>query len=887
VTTRLLACLCLCGLAGFAPADATAPTLAEARSRWLHGNYDEARSAYTALAAAPKDRPAAAIGLSRVLESVGDYDGALRAIDDALGANAKDAELHARRAELLYLRGRWDDAEKAVADALKEKPDHLRARFVRAQITRDRGDLDKSDEEFRWFVRTYTQRSGTDQEIKAPEDLLIVGQAGVENARRHSLTRQFSFILNEVYGDAGKAEKDLWQAEYLAGRLLLDKYNRGEALEAFDKALAVNPRAALALTGKAEAAMQRYEVKDAEQALDQALKVNPRLPEALRQRADLHLMTGELAAAEHDLTEARKVNPRDERTLGRLAACLLLKHDQPAYDKVFEEVKGFTRRPGLFLYELGERLEERKFFEKAGDLYRQAIEQRPDLPEPRNALGLLALRLGQEAEAKKLLEKAFESDRFNIRVANSLKVIRHLEKYETIKTAHFELRFDPKTDRALANYLVPYLEELYEKYAGQFQYRPKDLILIELFNNHEMFSGRIVSLPDLHTIGACTGKVMGMVSPRGQGIRKPFNWGRVVRHELVHIFNLAQTDFQVPHWLTEGLAVKNEGFPRPALWHRILAERLAADDLLNLDTITLGFVRPRSPAEWTLAYCQSNLYVEYLVKTHGPEAVGALLSAFHDGLDNDAAIRRTCKVEKADFERGYRAYLQEVLKSAGVRPVEKSQTLKELEEANKKNPDDLDTAAKLAEQYQRRRRNDEARKLVEGVLEKKKNHTLAAVVKARLLLADDDTESARTLLESALDRSAPDPRVLLALGRLYFEAKKLDQAAELFELGRKVDAGDPVWLELLAKVYNQTENRPALLEVLKALVPTDADDLPSRKRLAAMLVEDRRFAEAEPVAREALEIDVQDEEVRDLLLKALAGQNKSEEAERLRKLWKE
>src|SRR5205807_5061338 len=110
--------------------------------------------------------------------------------------------------------------------------------------------------------------------------------------------------------------------------------------------------------------------------------------------------------------------------------------------------------------------------------------------------------------------------------------------------------------------------------------------------------------PDLHTIAACTGRVMAMVSPKGQGIRKPFNWGRVVRHELVHMFNLEQTEFQVPHWLTEGLAVKNEGFPRPAIWHRILAERAAADDLLTLDTITLAFVRPRSPSEWNLAYCQ-------------------------------------------------------------------------------------------------------------------------------------------------------------------------------------------------------------------------------------------------------------------------------------------
>ena len=86
-----------------------------------------------------------------------------------------------------------------------------------------------------------------------------------------------------------------------------------------------------------------------------------------------------------------------------------------------------------------------------------------------------------------------------------------------------------------------------------------------------MFSGRVVALPDLHTIGACTGRMVAMVSPHGRGVRKPFNWGRVLRHELVHIFNLEQTNFLVPHWLTEGLAVSNEGFPRPPTLERAAA----------------------------------------------------------------------------------------------------------------------------------------------------------------------------------------------------------------------------------------------------------------------------------------------------------------------------
>ena len=94
----------------------------------------------------------------------------------------------------------------------------------------------------RWFVRTYTKRSNMDKDIKDPDELMIVGQAGTENARWNSLSDQFVFILNEVYADVLKIEPECWIAEYLAGSMLLEKMNLPEATKAFDKALKLNPR---------------------------------------------------------------------------------------------------------------------------------------------------------------------------------------------------------------------------------------------------------------------------------------------------------------------------------------------------------------------------------------------------------------------------------------------------------------------------------------------------------------------------------------------------------------------------------------------------------------------------------------------------------------------
>src|SRR5262249_40149896 len=158
------------------------------------------------------------------------------------------------------------------------------------------------DAEFRWIVRTYTERDNADNPVKDPDELLIVGLAGAENARWNMLAdntmwEQLDFVLNTVYKDALTQDKEFWHAEYQAGMLLLERHNRKEATEAFDKALTINPNAAEPLVGKGMLALQKLDVKEAEHFAEHALRINPRLPEALRLRADVHLAGGDAATA--------------------------------------------------------------------------------------------------------------------------------------------------------------------------------------------------------------------------------------------------------------------------------------------------------------------------------------------------------------------------------------------------------------------------------------------------------------------------------------------------------------------------------------------------------------------------------------------------------------
>jgi tetratricopeptide (TPR) repeat protein len=862
---------------GVARAGDTSP--AEARKRWLHGNTTEARSLYESLPASSQR----AIGISRCWESEGEYDKAAGAIDAALKETPGDADLLGRRAELYYLRGQLVEALKAADTAVSKRDDQFLARWVRGNVYRDTGELQKADTEFRWFVRTYTARDRNGTPIKDADTLLLVAQAGAENARWHNLSDQFRFILNEVYGDALKADPGLWQAEYQAGILLLEKYNRGEANTAFDKALAINPRAAEVLVGKGRAALQQLELRDAEDFADKALAINPRLPAALHLIADVHFASGEPEAALKRLDEAKAVNPSDEATLGRLAACQFVLKKQGEFDILRSTAEKQNSKPARFYFELAERLDDRRLFGDAEKFYRKAVELWPQLPGVKNSLGLLALRMGQEDDARRVLTEAFQSDPFNVRIANSLRVLRRLETYETIATEHFRLRFDPTTDKALAKYMADELETVYASLARQFDFRPPGPILIEVFDSHEMFSGRVIGIPDLHTIGASTGRIVAMASPTAKGIRKPFNWGRVIRHELVHIFNLEQTNFQVPHWLTEGLAVRNEGFPRPPGWGELLADRVAKDDLLDLSTINLGFMRPRSPAEWTLAYAQSELYVDYLTRTYGDRCVADLLAAYRDGKDTAAAIRAVCGVDVTAVERGYKSFLRDVAGKATGKQPEKPMTLAQLESAVEKHPEETGLAARLAEQYWKRRRARDARETVDKVLREQPKNGLGLYVKAQLLLNAGEDEAAQKLLEDAAAVEPPEPKVLKSLGKLYYDAAQWDKASLMYERGRRLQPFEVNWLEDLARVAKQSGDTAKRITILAELAPLDADEFDQRLELANLQAAAGRWPEVERWSHEALEINVNDPKAKELYLKALTEQGKTAVAERAKK----
>src|SRR5262249_25008082 len=152
-------------------------------------------------------------------------------------------------------------------------------------------------------------------------------------------------------------------------------------------------------------------------------------------------------------------------------------------------------------------------------------------------------------------------------------------------------------------------------------------------------------------------------------------------------------------------------------WMRILAARMAEDKLFNLDTINLGFIRPKSSDDWTLAYCQAELYAEFMLSRYGSDALAKMLKAYADNLDTRAALQRSFHVQQDDFEKAYRDYLQQLVAAQPASKPAASMDFAALVKAQQDAPENPDLAARLALEFLKRKMYPRARELAEAALQ--------------------------------------------------------------------------------------------------------------------------------------------------------------------------
>jgi cellulose synthase operon protein C len=845
------------------------------RSLYLTGRYAEAAEANQQNAA--KD-PSAALGLARCQMATGDYQAAVATFASAIGHHPKSAVLQAEISLLELERGSEEEARKHAEAALALDKDSVTARWTLAELDRTSGKLAEALKGYESLVSTYNQG----RKIETSEEVRLIGLAAAQVARWNRNHNQFKRLVTEFYPALLSREKEFWPAHLEMARLFAEKYNEADATRSLAAGLAVNASAAELHALKAEIAVGNFDLAGTKSALARVEAINPHLRLLHQLRGDMLLADVRPAEAIEALERARQLNPKSEAVLGRLAAAFAAVDGMPGgkpakrMQAIIDEAEKHNPHCGEFYLAMGESFDRMRRYPLAAAQLRVAQEKMPQLIQVRGQLGLTLMRLGEEAEAAKLLEEAFTIDPYNVRVKNTLEVLDVLKGYAVLETDHFVLKFDRGQDELLARYASKYLEEeAYPQLVEQYGFKPEGKTLIEIFSRnrntsgHGWFSARMVGLPAIGTVGACAGKMVAITTP--DELPKKYDWARVLRHEYVHVLNLQQTDFNIPHWFTEGLAVHSEGPNRPREWNVTLAERAKDKSLYNLETITLGFIRPKNSEDWTLAYCQAAHYVDYALETYGKNATAKMLAAYAEHLSTEQVLRKCFDVEQADFELGYRKFLEGVIAKSGGSQSKESRGLAELQKIAEDKNVAAHTLAELARAHLERKSNAEARKWALAAQKKDAAEPLAAYVLARLQLLIGDTDAAVEMLEKVVDDNKPQQDVLALLGALKLKSEDYSGAERCYLLGEKHFPASDRWAKGLARIYLHDEQNEKLLPVLTKLANLEPESMTLRKKLAELASQARDYANAREWATQIIHLDLQDAEGHALLAAAAAG----------------
>jgi len=129
--------------------------------------------------------------------------------------------------------------------------------------------------------------------------------------------------------------------------------------------------------------------------------------------------------------------------------------------------------------------------------------------------------------------------------------------------------------------------------------------------------------------------------------------GVVIPHELVHlVFNTAVDNpyHFPPRWLNEGLAVYLSQGYEPG--DRNVVERAARDGtLIPIDGLTGQF--PTTADRFGLAYAESVSAVDFLIRTHGRDALVSLIRSYADGRTDDEAFRTALGADVDAFAQAW------------------------------------------------------------------------------------------------------------------------------------------------------------------------------------------------------------------------------------------
>lgn len=440
-------------------------------------------------------------------------------------------------------------------------------------------------------------------------------------------------------------------AEYRVrwGRLFLERFNPPEAGRLFHEALAINPKQADALLGLAQVAADGFEAQAIEFA-HKALEADPRMLPAQELLARLALEDNDPAKAAAEAHKALDMSPKAVQAIAILATLDWL-NDKA--DTQWDPHDGAAYETAARIFVLNRR------YEEGIKLFRKAIAAQPDLWSAHSQLGINLMRLGRESEARAELQLAYENQYRDAATVNTLRLMDSYKNFVTYKTGRTALRLHKKEGELLHPYFEAELLRALDTYDKKYGFKLEQPVQIEVYPDHEDFAVRTMGMPGLGALGVTFGYVVAMDSPSG---RPPgtFHWASTMWHELSHVYVLNMTDFRVPRWFTEGLAVHEETAASPEWGDRLDPHVIMAirdKKLLPVAELDRGFVRPTYPTQVVVSYFQAGRICDYINEHWGWPKLLAMIHDFAGGATTTAVIEKELGLKPEEFDKRFLAAL--------------------------------------------------------------------------------------------------------------------------------------------------------------------------------------------------------------------------------------
>jgi tetratricopeptide (TPR) repeat protein len=826
----------------------------ERTARW-----EEALEAYEGLLAT--DAKEAAPGVLRTLRMLGDEERLARMEARFDDPKYDSPELRLERADAAFAEGRDEEARELLTELAENAPT-ARGYWLLSELAIERGETQAAIAACEAALKLHAE---TPRPI---DDLRFVGLCDSRLASLRGEPERFRRLVQEFYPLILDQEESAWWAAFDAAELYFAKFDEGNGQRQFDLARAIAPRQPELFLSQARREIDGFRPAAARRTLAKLAATDPFPAETARVRADVELAQFRFDEAIASLQQALAVDPHDPHTLGRLQAIHATRGefalDAPIDSSSAVEATANERAPqgSLFHETLGDAFDRLRKYPQAGEAYAEALRRNPASGDLYAKLGLIQMRLGEEREARRTLERAFEIDPYHVQAKNQLEVLDQLDTYAALETEHFILRFDRGQDEALAKNVAFVLErEVYPQAVERMGSEPPRTTLIEIYSDgrgstgHQWFSARMTGMPYVGTVAACAGRVVALVSPRS--LAEPYPWARVLKHEFVHVLNLDQTEFNVPHWLTEGLAVWTEDVPRPKSWLAVLAQRREAGTLFDLDSINLGFIRPENQDDWTLAYCQAEIYVRTLHSLRGVEGLRDLLDRIREGNSFEEALNQVYALTPAELEAANLEAIEALLAEHDSAKKEPSPTLAELTRRFQKDAEDVETLAGLSEAYALLGDFDRAVPFAKAALRKAPKHPIATATLARAAVAAGKLEEAEELLREAQEALPElDERLTALRIAVGLRAGDLDQVETLYRQAIERWPDEERWLKGAAKVFERQQAWDELVVVLTPLARQEHDDALLAQSLFQASLKAERPEEAERAAEALLRIRI-------------------------------